>query len=54
MDSMKAAKEYTEGHQVSENFTQLARAVFQAPKVENPKKQPKRPTHRKASDSRKG
>jgi hypothetical protein len=48
---MKAAKEYTEGHKAGENFEQLARAVFQAPKVENPKKQPKKATHRKPSGS---
>lgn len=48
---MKDAREYTEGRKAGENFEQLARAVFQAPKVENLKKQPKKTTHRKPSDS---
>jgi hypothetical protein len=54
MVCVKAEKEYTEGHEAHENFKQLARAVFQAPRVENPKKQPKKTTRRKASGSRKG
>jgi hypothetical protein len=33
--------EYQEGPKAGENFEQLARAVFQKPKVEVPKKQPK-------------
>jgi len=33
--------EYHEGPKAGENFQKLAKAVFQAPKVANPKKQPK-------------
>lgn len=51
MNSMKAAKEYTEGREAGDNFEQLARAVFKAPPVEKPKKQPKKTTHRKPSGS---
>ena len=47
--------EYHEGPKVGENFEQLARAVFQAPKIVVPKKQPKvKPKHRKTSGSDKG
>lgn len=34
--------EYHEGKQAGENFEKLARAVFQAPRVANPKRQPKK------------
>ncbi len=44
--------EYHEGPKAGENFEQLARAVFQAPKVAVPKKQPrKKATHRKTTGS---
>jgi len=39
--------EYHEGPQAGENFKNLARAVFQTPKVEVPKKQPKKKAARK-------
>jgi len=46
---------YTEGPKAGENFEQLARAVFQAPKVAVPKKQPKKKTtRRKTTGSDKG
>jgi hypothetical protein len=38
--------EYHEGPKAGENFERLARAVFQAPKVVNPKKQPKKTVKR--------
>ena len=42
--------EYHEGPKAGENFQKLARAVFQAPKVAVPKKQPKaKPTARKST-----
>jgi hypothetical protein len=37
---MKRKAEFIEGEKASENFERLARAVFQAPRVANPKKQP--------------
>jgi hypothetical protein len=44
--------EYHEGVKAGENFEQLARAVFQAPKVAVPKKQPKvKPKRRKTTGS---
>jgi hypothetical protein len=43
--------EYHEGKQAWENFEKTARAVFQAPKVAIPKKQPKKPTRRKTHGS---
>jgi hypothetical protein len=46
--------EYHEGPKAGENFERLARAVFQAPKMANPKKQPRKPTIRKKSGSDKG
>jgi hypothetical protein len=46
--------EYHEGKQAGENFEKLARAVFQAPKVANPKRQPQKPTRRKKTGSDKG
>jgi len=47
--------EYHEGPKAGENFEKLARAVFQAPKAANPKKQPKaKPTRRKTHGSDKG
>ena len=47
--------EYHEGPKAGENFVKLARAVFQAPKVAVPKKQPKaKPKHRKTNGSDKG
>jgi hypothetical protein len=47
--------EYHEGAKAGENFEQLARAVFQAPKVTVPKKQPKaKPKRRKTNGSDKG
>jgi hypothetical protein len=47
--------EYHEGVRAGENFEQLARAVFQKPKVEASKKQPKKKvTPRKKSGSEKG
>ena len=47
--------EYHEGPRGGENFEQLARAVFQAPKVAVPKKQPKaKPRHRKTCGKREG
>jgi hypothetical protein len=47
--------EYHEGPKAGENFEQLARAVFQAPKVAVPKKQPKvKPKRRKTTGSDKG
>jgi hypothetical protein len=50
---MKA--EYKEGAEASENFEKLARAVFQAPKIERPKKQPKKSAkRRKTSGKREG
>jgi hypothetical protein len=45
IDSMK--HEYHEGPKAGENFEQLARAVFRAPKVAVPKKQPKKKTTRR-------
>jgi hypothetical protein len=47
--------EYHEGPKAGENFEQLARAVFQAPKAPSPKKQPKViPKRRKTTGSDKG
>jgi hypothetical protein len=47
--------EYHEGSKAGENFEQLARAVFKAPKVAVAKKQPKkRATRRKTNGSDKG
>ena len=47
--------EYHEGPKAGENFEKLARAVFQAPKVVVPKKQPKKKvTRRKTTGSDKG
>jgi hypothetical protein len=43
--------EYHEGRQAGENFEKAMRAVFQAPKVAIPKKQPKKPTARKTRGS---
>jgi hypothetical protein len=46
--------EYHEGPKAGENFQKLARAVFQIPKVENPKKQPAaKATARKTSGKNK-
>jgi hypothetical protein len=46
---------YTEGAKAGENFVKMARAVFQAPRVENPKKQPKaKLRRRKTTGSDKG
>ena len=43
-------KEYIEGTKAGENFEKLARAVFRAPKVAAPKKQPEvKPKHRKTT-----
>lgn len=40
--------EYHEGVKAGENFQKLAQAVFRAPKVANPKRQPKaNPTGKK-------
>jgi len=48
-------REYQEGPKAGENFERLARAVFQAPKVAVPKKQPKaKPKHRKTTGRDKG
>jgi hypothetical protein len=47
--------EYHEGPKAGENFKKLARAVFQAPKVVVPKKQPKKKaTRHKKTGSDKG
>ena len=47
--------EYHEGVKAGENFEQLARAVFQKPKVAVPKKQPKvKSKRRKTTGSDKG
>jgi hypothetical protein len=47
--------EYHEGPKAGENFERLARAVLQAPKVENPKRQPRaKPKRRKTTRSDKG
>ncbi len=47
--------EYHEGPKAGETFEQLARAVFQVPKVAVPKKQPKKKaTRRKTNGSDKG
>jgi len=47
--------EYHEGPKAGEHFEQLARAVFQAPKVTVPKKQPKvKPKRHKMTGSDKG
>jgi hypothetical protein len=47
--------EYHEGPKAWENFEKTARAVFQAPKVLVPKKQPKtKPKRRKTTGSDKG
>jgi hypothetical protein len=47
--------EYHEGPKAGENFEQLARAVFQDPKVAVPKKQPKKKaTRRKTTGSGQG
>lgn len=35
---MEMKHEYHEGKQAGENFEKLARAVFQTPRVENPKR----------------
>jgi hypothetical protein len=42
--------EYHEGTKAGENFEQLARAVFQAPK--SPKKQPAKKTKRRKSSGK--
>jgi hypothetical protein len=47
--------EYHEAPKAGENFEQLARDVFQVPKIAVPKKQPKaKPKRRKATGSDKG
>ena len=47
--------EYHEGSKAGENFEELARAVFKAPKIVAAKKQPKaKPKRRKTSGSDKG
>jgi len=47
--------EYHEGPKAGENFVNLARAVFQAPKAAVQKKQPKpKPKRRKTTGSDKG
>jgi hypothetical protein len=46
--------EYHEGLKAGENFEKLARAVFQAPRVENPKRPARKPTRRKKAGSDKG
>ena len=47
--------EYHEGPKAGENFVNLARAVFQTPKVEVPKKQPKaKPVRRKSTGKKQG
>jgi hypothetical protein len=51
---MEMKHEYHEGPKAGENFERLARAVFQAPKVANPKKQTRKPTRRKKTGSDKG
>ncbi|HEY1986740.1 MAG TPA: hypothetical protein VGG85_15090 [Terracidiphilus sp.] len=52
---MASQREYEEGPKAGENFEKLARAVFQAPKVAVPKKQPKKKaTRRKMNGSDKG
>lgn len=38
---MAIKHEYHEGQKAGENFKKLATAVFQTPKVANPKRQPK-------------
>jgi hypothetical protein len=51
MEEMK--HEYHEGPKAGENFMKLARAVFQTPKVEVPKKRPKaKPTRRKRAKAK--
>jgi hypothetical protein len=53
MELMK--HEYHEGPKAGENFEKLARAVFQAPRVTVPKKQPKaKPKRHKTTGSDKG
>jgi hypothetical protein len=51
---MEMKHEYHEGPKAGESFERLARAVFRAPKVTNPKKQVRKPMHRKKSGSDKG
>jgi hypothetical protein len=47
--------EYDEGPKAGGNFQQLARAVFQFPKVAVPKKRPQaKPKHRRMTGSDKG
>ena len=46
--------EYHEGPKAGENFQKLAQAVFQTPKVANPKSPKSKPTSRKTTDSDKG
>jgi hypothetical protein len=54
-ESAVKAREYHEGPKAGENFEKLARAVFRAPKVAVPKKQPKaKPKRRKTTGSDKG
>ena len=53
MQMMKRKAEYKEGPEARENFERLAKAIFQAPKVQE-KRQPKKATARKASGKNKG
>jgi hypothetical protein len=46
--------EYHEGPNAGDRFAELARAVFQAPKVQNPKKKPAKSIARKKHGSDKG
>lgn len=46
--------EYHEGKQAGENFEKAMRAVFQAPRVPNPKRPARKPTRRKKTGSDKG
>ena len=47
---MKKIK-YREGQEASENFERLAMAVFRAPRVVNPKKQPKQKAAKRRTTS---
>ncbi len=44
--------EYHEGPKAGENFEKMAQAVFQAPKVVEPKKQPKKKSTRRKSSGK--
>jgi hypothetical protein len=51
---MEMKHEYHEGPKAGKNFEKAMRAVFQAPKVANPKRPARKPTRRDKTGSDKG